>query len=679
MTDSYIEEKAVEMMIATSAAVQKIRFYPPSSTLTGYSVNEAYQHIQDIFVHKNDFIIAKSENSILICDNYLSEKEQNKIQVSSFLDLLFGFGFVSITFKKGLEKEEFTILLEILSEKPEQIKKEGGIQQVFARKNLSHICLDECHPVSSSLSRTPVWEKDKKLDRKVIAVLIHLLDTLLDDKDKENISQILARSVISKDDDTIAMFLMQEKESDLGKQIQNHIIILADNKKFETLLLKIRYMYDGGDTDEAVRKIYDIMMNSDKGIPFRKKTEDEKMLFKEKLNRFIKGEKELFKDKLFMESLSETAEKFFIRKNSKAAEAVINKLGDGLTSEDPDVRDDISRILAQIGEKLVNEQKINIFIKLSWKLIRWIHFETRLTPEYETICIQLQNISRFLIMNNRFPETHQILKLFNIIYSGKAKKDENIRELAGKVLTALSADDILDPILKDFQNNEAGRRKQASEKLVHLGAASAKRMLNLLRESENKTERSRILRVLSDMKYAVIIPLTEQIKEDIPWYYLRNLILLFGRVGNENHLEILSPFLKYKEMRVRRETLNSIWSIGGKKSEAVLLAALLSADDLFKINIISTLGAMKCEDAVSHFASLLESMSSVQSAELRTELAKNICAALGNIGNHDATMILTEIFEQRNKKLLLNKKMYNEESEKICYRSVGNKRRGSDY
>jgi len=119
-------------------------------------------------------------------------------------------------------------------------------------------------------------------------------------------------------------------------------------------------------------------------------------------------------------------------------------------------------------------------------------------------------------------------------------------------------------------------------------------------------------------------------------------------------------------MRVRREALNSIWSIGGKKSEAVLLSALSSSDSLFKINIISTLGAMKCEDAVPHFVSLLESMSSVQSAELRTELAKKICAALGNIGTHDATMILTEIFEQRNKKLLLNKKTYNDDLKKFA-------------
>jgi HEAT repeat protein len=683
MADSYIEEKAVEAMVAINAAIQKIRFYPPSSTLTGYSVNEAYQHIQDIFLHKNSFIITKSENNILICEDYLSEKEQNKIQVSSFLDLLFGFGFFSIAFKKGLEKEEFAIFLEILSEKPEQIKKEGGIHQVITQKKLPHISLDEPPLIAgSNLKHAPTahlktetakaaardWKPDKRLDRDVIPLLLYMLDSLLEEKDKSLVSQMLARSIINKDDDTIVKFLIQEREFELGKQLRHHILNASDNKKFEALLFKIRYMYDNTpqDSGQAIRKAYQNMINSDKGKPFKQKSQQERTLFKERLNCFLKGDKTLCNDKAFLDSLSETIEKLFAQKNIKAIELIMNKLGEMLLDEDRKIRDDISHILAQMGEKLIAERRIEILLRMSWKLMRWIQLETHLTPAYEKICSQLRIMIRFLIQNDRFSECHQMLKLFNILYSGKAKKEEAIRKLAGNILESLSTSDILDPIIKDFGTNESGNRKQAAEELVHLGAASANRLMMILRESENKSERSRILRVLSDMGYAVIIPLTEQLnKADLPWYYLRNLILLFGRVGSEDHVDIFSHFLTHEDVRVRRETLNSIWNIGGKKSETVLLNALSVVDDFFKINIISTLGAMKSKAAVPYLLTLLESMGSVQPQELRSELAKKICAALGNIGTYEATIVLTEIFEQKNKKLLL-KKPYNEELKKFA-------------
>ena len=67
-----------------------------------------------------------------------------------------------------------------------------------------------------------------------------------------------------------------------------------------------------------------------------------------------------------------------------------------------------------------------------------------------------------------------------------------------------------------------------------------------------------------------------------------------------------SRFCSMKTDRVRMEALKSIVQIGGKQRGPLLLSVLPKADDQFKLNIIETLGNVKCAEAVPDLLDLLK-------------------------------------------------------------------------
>jgi len=143
MTHLDIPEKAIDVIIAMVAALTNIRLYPPTSAMVLKSVEKVYPAIQEIIQKAGDLVFAESENNLLISGQPVSEKDRKKPQVSAFLALLVNFGIKTLTFHQGLGQSELTTFLKILSRKPEDVQKAGGIKRILADSHLPHIRLDE--------------------------------------------------------------------------------------------------------------------------------------------------------------------------------------------------------------------------------------------------------------------------------------------------------------------------------------------------------------------------------------------------------------------------------------------------------------------------------------------------------------------------------------------------------
>lgn len=525
--------------------------------------------------------------------------------------------------------------------------------------------------------------------RDIFAPLIKTLDNALESKDKDVISENFAHCIADKDDDAVIMILIQETEGELGQKLFDHIISKVDDKKFESIIFGIKNICDSAacqdgfsrstvpawdrmkpgirkqegtraweqEEIESIKKTYQKIMDSDKGkrlkIAIKIKEVNEKLqekneldLLKAGISSILKGEKEAFGNKTIMRLLPSAVEKFFDQKQHNIAEALTEKLGESLLSDEPDTQSEISEVLSRVSERLVADQRIDIMWKLSYKVTNWIKLEISITPAYEKLSFMLQELARTLILNQQFAECNHILETFNLINSGILAKNEDIHILAGNMLKNIATDEVLNPLLEEFQTGGDRERKKASFRLVQLGAASAERLLNMLRESQDRYERVRILRVLSDIGHLALSALTGQINKGGPWYYIRNLILLFGKIGDETHLQTLRPFLEYGDLRVQRETLNSIFSIGGKESEEIILSVLPSADERLKADIVDMLGIMANCDAVGPLLELLES-ESIKTLKSGNDLAEKICASLGSIGSYEAIPVLNKILEQK--------------------------------
>lgn len=143
MADIDIQPKALDALGIMHTAIRNVFLYPPASPMITNAIEKLHLILLDIFEQKAPLIFAESEKKALICGKLLDQKDRETIQVTTLLNILLNFGIKSISFDKGLEKEELSVFIKIISKTPEVIKDEGGLPKIMAEKNILHIYLDE--------------------------------------------------------------------------------------------------------------------------------------------------------------------------------------------------------------------------------------------------------------------------------------------------------------------------------------------------------------------------------------------------------------------------------------------------------------------------------------------------------------------------------------------------------
>ncbi len=364
------------------------------------------------------------------------------------------------------------------------------------------------------------------------------------------------------------------------------------------------------------------------------------------LDSIFKGETAAFEDPELVRALPSTVDHMYNKGKPKISGNIIQWLSNGLLTEPPEIRSEIARALSKIGERLLETDRLDVMNTFSGRLLSWIRIETSVTSSMRKICGQLGELAQRRITQSEFKECENILEDFNLIESGLVRKDGAIRELVSDSLDSIVTEEIVDALLDEYHENKHGKRDDALTCMTHLAAPLGERLLNRLLNSEDMSERILILRTISDIGDPFIPPLTEHLMRGGPWYYIRNLVLLFGKVGNEAHLQILKPFLAHEDIRVQRETLSTILNIGGKYRERIFLSMLESCDERLKPNLIRALGSIGSVRALRPMISLLESSAS-ENSESDAYVIESICKALSEIGSPEAMPTLVEVIKQK--------------------------------
>lgn len=298
-----------------------------------------------------------------------------------------------------------------------------------------------------------------------------------------------------------------------------------------------------------------------------------------------------------------------------------------------------------IASFLFEEQKERIR-KLSRQIVRWLENETDVTPGYKEICLRLQSILQEFINHGLFAEANPVIDVFSRMNTGVLRKDDNVRKVALDVLRNLASEHNINILSREIDINEKNRTTDACRILFGFGDIVIKKLLSMVGNAGDSKERIRIIHIIQEMGESAIPAIRDSMTVDAPWYYLRNMAYLLGRIGNETNADILRPLLLYKDKRVRMEAFKSISQTGGKNRGPVLLSVLPDADPELRVSIIELLGKIKCAEAVTGLQDMLKSRSSMAKDEL-ISLQEKICGALGAIGSPEAVKILSEIAESK--------------------------------
>ena len=632
-------------------------------------------------------------------------------QAATLLELFDRFGIKSVSFERKLTKSELKKFLQIVSRNPADVEAEGGLQAVVNREKLPNILMDHkvyvvvdkdqqivagigvrdedivkyltgFGELSQSdiqkireMANDPKWvarvfqagmshiirQRGDASYRKLSEVVGHMirtLDDISDEGNREKMARELAAAIVEMDEEMMALILAQEAESEFSETLFDAVIDALDDGKFERIAARILQMGDEQAAEDPATQAYRYLMKSGKGrrlrervrrrqLEDRKKRERRMARLKDGLTRIARGDTSPFLESEFTSALPDYATQLATSGRSRTIRTLLEKLSVGLSDPRAEVREKAAETLAAAGRPLLADGRLALLAESAPRWLGWLQTESAVSDAYQAMVHLLEKLTREMIRSEVFEESDALLETFHNVRYREGHPDPAAREMAGDALREIATSDVLDLLLEEFQSGADENRRHAIRLLALLGDASMDRLLDVLEESRDMSVRVRILQVLSEIGTPAPQALIRRIEKGGSWYYLRNLILMLGKVGKENHLRALVPLLKHEDFRVRRETLNSIYNIGGDRRGDVLINALKDADERLRLNIVDMLGALGHKPAARPLMDLIEGGKSFFSTKVSEQLQEKICYALGRIGSEDSVPLLSNIAGQK--------------------------------
>jgi hypothetical protein len=322
-------------------------------------------------------------------------------------------------------------------------------------------------------------------------------------------------------------------------------------------------------------------------------------------------------------------------------------------------------------ESLPSEEKRDMIKRLSVRAAEWIEMETAVTPAYKKICHSLQILLQDFISYGFFAEANPIIDVFSKINAGVLKKDDEVRKVSLEVLRNLATENNIKILLKELNINEKNESIEAFQILTGLGDIIMNKLLNIVRDASDSKERISIIHIIEEMGHRAIPAIIASINMNAPWYYLRNMAYILGRIGNETNADILQALLLHKDKRVHKEALKSLGQTGGNKRGPLLLSFLPQAEGELRVSVIEMLGKIRYTEVVPNLLNILKNRSLIAKDE-QISLQEKICNALGTIGSSDAIKTLSEIAESKS---FLGIRSYPEEVKHAAKRALADIKR----
>ena len=684
MTAIDVVQKGLQVVIAMNSAVTNLRLYPPTSKMAVQSVERIEAAMQQILAQVASLEFSETEKNLLVNAQPLGEKDLQKPQIRSFLDILLNFKIKNIAFHQGIDRDELQALLAVLCKKPGDVLAGGELEALKSQNQLPHVDIDQKVYVAVDHKKQMLGQVDLKdeevmahllggrqmdaADReklrerardktwisgliqaglkaireksrtvpgkslsKSVAHMIQTLDEVVAGENKEQISRQLADGITGVEGELGAAVLQQDLRGELGEAVFDRI---GEN------LVERR----SGERRRTGRPAAPAAVEHDRRKKDRRRQEVGQ--FKAGLTGLLKGDEDALGNPTVMRLLPEAVGQMFTKGKARTAAALIDRVSQGLGHQNPATRETVTKTLIEIGRTLLASDRLEEMHRLSHKLALWLKFEPAFSPQYQEVGRQLQELTERMMRQGRWIECGHILETFNLIQSKVLQKDAEQTAFAAKVLKGIATQEILDPLLAEFRTNAGNQREQAAQTLVKFGDTAAGALLDLLLESEDMYERVRLVRTLSGMGGVARPAVLARLEEDAPWYFRRNLLTVMGKIGTGADLEKLRNFLPGEDFRVQREALNSICEIDPKTGARLLLSLLEDAADPLKIAIAIKLGNLRYAPAVPQLIQLLQTKT-VFSSKLKDRLLEKVCGALGQIRAAEAVPVLTSIIEKK--------------------------------
>lgn len=323
---------------------------------------------------------------------------------------------------------------------------------------------------------------------------------------------------------------------------------------------------------------------------------------------------------------------------------VLHTLSDGSCHSDRSIRERSIMVLSVFIGIVMQNNSNDFDDTFSMILVRWLKEEQEFLTGFEIICNQLQQQVRKVLDDRQWVKAENLLIVLYQISAGILTKPAIIKTVVNRTLNQLATEELITRLLEEYLTPENDNQDVAESLLIHLGVKSLSQLVKALSLEEDAERRYLLLELLPNNQQVYKI-MREQLQGDVPWYVVRNAVLIFSRESSEENYQFIREYIDYPDMRVQQQVISGIWKMGGRDMVLRLLDILLYVDDGLKMQLINQLGQMKKEPVIGlGFVYLLNNRHTFGRIT-KDELELNLCEHLGSYPLVEVEDVLAEVVE----------------------------------
>jgi len=210
-----------------------------------------------------------------------------------------------------------------------------------------------------------------------------------------------------------------------------------------------------------------------------------------------------------------------------------------------------------------------------------------------------------------------------------------LEQITGGAMTAY----LLDRIEERSAENEAIFDRLCAV----IGHSLAYPLIQRLCVAESLHARKAIAIALTRSGVAALPALIPMLKDE-RWYVVRNMVTILGEIGSVEAVSALQMVVRHPEPKVRKEIIKSLLKINSQGAEHTLISLIDDEDVDVVWQAIYSLGTIRSKAAVRP---LLDIITASDAFLKELALKKNALAALGRIGDRQATAALMDLIASR--------------------------------
>ena len=334
----------------------------------------------------------------------------------------------------------------------------------------------------------------------------------------------------------------------------------------------------------------------------------------------------------------------FSEHNADNAKKIIDSLFKQLSEKENE--EGVARLLGAINLRCLQGSNISLMQYLCLSYSALLAGKKDSTYISEDLCEFFVNAGEFFVRSSLWKDFQNLIdflwKIKNITYSTKNDKNVQVKTVFYRMATK----DVVEKILHYHIKGDSEKKALASRAIQYFGEDAVLYLLNRLVFSKDKTERFLLIKLIGSFGEEIVSIMHKFMEEDLPWYAIRNLIMLVAEIGNPNYYPMVEGYLVHPDVRVQQQVVSCIVKLGGSQQQKRLIQALPVIDDEIKAKLVMQLGAYNDEEIANGLIDLLHKREKLHEG-IRENLVYKICITLRSYPYTNVTNVLKYLLKER--------------------------------